>query len=297
MKKYIYTLLFAASIVLGACNEDKLDSHSIFNTESPERNAFDTWLLLNYIVPYNIQFNYKYIDKESDNTYNLIPAEYDKCVAMAKLTKYLWIDSYNELLGETFIKTYCPRMIQLIGSKAYNSQGSVVLGTAEGGLKITLYNVNELDVNNPNIDFLNTWFFKTMHHEFAHILHQTKNYSTDFNLISTDYQGPSWLNLESDEIANTMGFITRYASFSPDEDFVEIISNYITHDADYWENVLNNGGALGKIKLQKKFDIVRKYLKDSWGIDIDKLRDGGLFGYYEFVQLQFSFVHINSLNN
>ena len=273
MKKYIYTLLFAASIVLGACNEDKLDSHSIFNTESPERNAFDTWLLLNYIVPYNIQFNYKYIDKESDNTYNLIPAEYDKCVAMAKLTKYLWIDSYNELLGETFIKTYCPRMIQLIGSKAYNSQGSVVLGTAEGGLKITLYNVNELDVNNPNIDFLNTWFFKTMHHEFAHILHQTKNYSTDFNLISTDYQGPSWLNLESDEIANTMGFITRYASFSPDEDFVEIISNYITHDADYWENVLNNGGALGKIKLQKKFDIVRKYLKDSWGIDIYKLRD------------------------
>ena len=265
--------MFAASIVLGACSEDKLDSHSIFNTESPERDAFDTWLLLNYVVPYNIQFNYKYIDKESDNTYNLIPAEYDKCVAMAKLTKYLWIDSYNELLGETFIKTYCPRMIQLIGSKAYNSQGSVVLGTAEGGLKITLYNVNELDVNNPNIDFLNTWFFKTMHHEFAHILHQTKNYSTDFNLISTDYQGPSWLNLESDEIANTMGFITRYASFSPDEDFVEIISNYITHDADYWENVLNNGGALGKIKLQKKFDIVRKYLKDSWGIDIDKLRD------------------------
>ncbi len=273
MKKYIYTLLFAASIVLGACSEDKLDSHSIFNTESPERDAFDTWLLLNYIVPYNIQFNYKYIDKESDNTYNLIPAEYDKCVAMAKLTKYLWIDSYNELLGETFIKTYCPRMIQLIGSKAYNSQGSVVLGTAEGGLKITLYNVNELDVNNPNIDFLNTWFFKTMHHEFAHILHQTKNYSTDFNLISTDYQGPSWLNLESDEVANTMGFVTRYASFSPDEDFVEIISNYITHDAGYWENVLNNGGALGKIKLQKKFDIVRKYLKDSWSIDIDKLRD------------------------
>ena len=273
MKKYIYTLLFAASIVLGACNEDKLDSHSIFNTESPERNAFDTWLLLNYIVPYNIQFNYKYIDKESDNTYNLIPAEYDKCVAMAKLTKYLWIDSYNELLGETFIKTYCPRMIQLIGSKAYNSQGSVVLGTAEGGLKITLYNVNELDVNNPNIDFLNTWFFKTMHHEFAHILHQTKNYSTDFNLISTDYQGPSWLNLESDEVANTMGFVTRYASFSPDEDFVEIISNYITHDAGYWQNVLNNGGALGRIKLEKKFDIVRKYLKDSWSIDIDKLRD------------------------
>ena len=70
-----------------------------------------------------------------------------------------------------------------------------------------------------------------------------------------------------------MGFITRYASFSPDEDFVEIISNYITHDASYWESVLNNGGVIGRIKLEKKFDIVKKYLKDSWSIDIDKLRD------------------------
>ena len=31
MKKYIYTLLFAVSIILGACSEDKLDSNSIFS--------------------------------------------------------------------------------------------------------------------------------------------------------------------------------------------------------------------------------------------------------------------------
>lgn len=235
--------------------------------------AFDTWLLLNYVEPYNIQFNYKYIDRESDNNYNLVPAEYDKAVAMAKLTKYLWIDSYNELLGDTFIKTYCPRMIQLIGSKAFNSQGSVVLGTAEGGLKITLYNINGLNPSSPSIDFLNEWFFKTMHHEFAHILHQTKNYSTDFNLISTDYQGPSWLNLESDAVANKMGYVTCYASYSPDEDFVEIISNYVTHAKGYWESVLATAGEEGGDKLARKFEIVRNYLQESWGIDIDKLRD------------------------
>ena len=40
MKKYIYTLLFAASIVLGACSEDKLDSHSIFNTEFSSSSHF-----------------------------------------------------------------------------------------------------------------------------------------------------------------------------------------------------------------------------------------------------------------
>lgn len=272
MRKLIYSF-FIMTAVLASCSKEKLDQKSIFDTDSRERGAFDTWLLLNYVEPYNIQFNYKYIDRESDNNYNLVPAEYDKAVAMAKLTKYLWIDSYNELLGDTFIKTYCPRMIQLIGSKAFNSQGSVVLGTAEGGLKITLYNINGLNPSSPSIDFLNEWFFKTMHHEFAHILHQTKNYSTDFNLISTDYQGPSWLNLESDAVANKMGYVTCYASYSPDEDFVEIISNYVTHAKGYWESVLATAGEEGGDKLARKFEIVRNYLQESWGIDIDKLRD------------------------
>lgn len=272
MRKLIYSF-FIMTAVLASCSKEKLDQKSIFDTDSPERGAFDIWLLLNYVEPYNIQFNYKYIDRESDNNYNLVPAEYDKAVAMAKLTKYLWIDSYNELLGDTFIKTYCPRMIQLIGSKAFNNQGSVVLGTAEGGLKITLYNINGLNPSSPSIDFLNEWFFKTMHHEFAHILHQTKNYSTDFNLISTDYQGPSWLNLESDAVANKMGYVTCYASYSPDEDFVEIISNYVTHAKGYWESVLATAGEEGGDKLARKFEIVRNYLQESWGIDIDKLRD------------------------
>ena len=272
MRKLIYSF-FIMTAVLASCSKEKLDQKSIFDTDSPEIGAIDTWLLLNYVEPYNIQFNYKYIDRESDNNYNLVPAEYDKAVAMAKLTKYLWIDSYNELLGDTFIKTYCPRMIQLIGSKAFNSQGSVVLGTAEGGLKITLYNINGLNPSSPSIDFLNEWFFKTMHHEFAHILHQTKNYSTDFNLISTDYQGPSWLNLESDAAANKMGYVTCYASYSPDEDFVEIISNYVTHAKGYWESVLATAGEEGGDKLARKFEIVRNYLQESWGIDIDKLRD------------------------
>lgn len=273
MKKAVWAVLLAGGAVLGSCSDDTLDPESIFDVTSPERTEFDTWLYMNYVVPYNIQFNYKYVDRESDNTYNLIPADIEKAEVMAKVTKYLWIDSYTELLGPDFMKLYCPRMIQLIGSKAYNSQGSVVLGTAEGGQKITLYNVNELDIHNLDISFLNYWFFKTMHHEFAHILHQTKNYSTDFNLISTDYQGPSWLNLEDDAEANRMGYVTRYASYAPDEDFVEIISNYVTNPDGYWEYTLASGGETGAPKLQAKMDIVRAWLLESWNIDLDKLRD------------------------
>lgn len=269
-------LLSATQICFSSCSEDNLSNNSIFadDVKAPERDGFETWLYLNYTQPYNIQFNYKYVDRESDNTYNLVPADKGKAVAMAKLVKYLWVDSYVELMNDDgkFFRTYCPKIIQLIGSKAYNEQGSVVLGTAEGGMKITFYNVNGLDPENLSIDFLNEWFFGTMHHEFAHILHQTKNYSTDFKQISTDYQGPSWINLDTKE-AHQRGYVTAYASNTPDEDFVELIANYVTHDAAWWNSVLADAGDAGKAKINRKFKIVRDYLAESWAIDIDRLRE------------------------
>jgi substrate import-associated zinc metallohydrolase lipoprotein len=272
MKKIQLIILCALTVMISSCSEDALDSKSIFDTTSPERNAFDTWILKNYTTPYNIDFKYRYDDKQTDNTYNLVPADYPKSVALAKLVKYLWIDSYEELLGKDFIRKYCPKMIQLIGSPAYNTQGSIILGTAEGGLKITLYNVNMIDLSNLNVDQLNYWYFKTMHHEFAHILHQTKNYSTDFNLISKDYQSSSWVNVKEAN-ALQMGFVSSYASSEPQEDFVEIISIYITHDSNYWNSLLSQAGTTGSDIILRKFAIVKDYLSTSWGIDINKLRD------------------------
>ena len=271
MKRYILTII-AAVLCFTACNKEKLNDETVFQDRGDLMTDFDIWLYQNYVEPYNIQFNHRYVDRESDNQYNLIPAEKSKAIAMAKLIKHLWIGAYDELVGPDFMKTYCPRMIQLIGSKAYNSQGSVVVGTAEGGMKITLYNVNAINVNSPSISFLNEWFFGTMHHEFAHILHQTKNYSTDFNLISKDYQGPSWVNLEEKD-AHQMGFVTAYASSSTDEDFVEIIAKYVTNQAGYWESLLESSGEEGKAKMEKKMEIVKSYLLQSWGIDLDRLRD------------------------
>ena len=268
--------LFLAIVVVGlwgACSEESLDPRSIFDTTTPEQNAFDKWLLANYTTPYNIEFNYRYDDKETDNRYNLAPAEFDKSVALAKLMKHIWIDAYAELAGDVFVKTYCPRVMQLIGSVAYNSQGSMVLGTAEGGLKIVLYNVNIIDVDNPSLEVMNYWFFHTMHHEFGHILQQTKNYSTDFNLISAaDYRSTDWVNLSNAD-APKYGFVTGYASMEANEDFVEILSTYVTNTPDYWEALLNSGGETGRATILAKFDIVKDYLKGSWQIDIDKLRE------------------------
>ena len=261
------------ALSLGACSNEDLDPKSVFDDSvSMPENDFDRWLKTNYVDEYNIQFKYRFEFNESDAGYNLTPAEYDKAVAMAKLTKYLWLDAYAEVMGNTFIRTYCPKLIHLVGSPQYNTDGSVNIGVAEGGMKITFYNVNELDPNNLSISFLNEWFFETMHHEFAHILHQTKNYPTDFKQISTDYQGPSWLNLQDKE-AHQRGYITAYASNAPDEDFVELIANYVTHDEAWWNDVLEDAGDASKEKIDRKFKIVKDYMQESWKIDLDKLRE------------------------
>lgn len=273
MKKIKWLFMIFAVIGLCSCSEEDLDSQSIFNEESSVvSNEFDAWLLKNYTEPYNINFKYRFEDKESDKSYNLAPAEYNKAVALAKMTKFLWLESYEELLGPTFIRTYCPKLMFLVGSPAYNSQGSIVLGTAEGGLKITLYNVNSLDLNNIDIDFLNYWYFKTMHHEFAHILHQTKSYSTDFNLISaSNYQSSSWVNITEQE-ALDLGFVSTYASSETQEDFVEIISIYVTHTAEYWDELVNKASEEGQELINQKLAFVKDYMLVTWGIDLNELR-------------------------
>lgn len=275
MKQLIGIFIALATLSLWSCSEDDLDPNSIFGgTETGKvPNEFDTWLLENYTTPYNIEFKYRFEDMETDDTYNLVAADYDRSIALAKFTKYLWLESYEELLGPDFIRTYCPRLLFLVGSPAYNSDGSVVLGTAEGGLKITLYNVNSISLTSIDVEQLNYWYFKTMHHEFAHILHQTKNYPTEFNEITpSGYQPTGWVNVDEQE-ALDMGFVSPYASSETQEDFVEIIAIYVTHTAEYWDNLVGSASAEGQGYINQKLEIVKDYMTTTWNIDLDELRD------------------------
>ena len=275
MKQLIGIFVALATLSLWSCSEEDLDPNSIFGgTETGTvPNEFDTWLLENYTEPYNIEFKYRFEDKETDDTYNLVAAEYNRSIALAKFTKYLWLESYEELLGPDFIRTYCPRLLFLVGSPAYNSDGSVVLGTAEGGLKITLYNVNSISLTSINVQNLNEWYFKTMHHEFAHILHQTKNYPTEFNEITpSGYQPTGWVNVNEQQ-ALDMGFVSPYASSETQEDFVEIIAIYVTNTPEYWDNMLSRASEEGRGYINQKLEIVKNYMTTTWGIDLDALRD------------------------
>lgn len=293
MKQIKYLTLIAAVLaVLSSCYKDEPDrSQSIYDdADIPERSEFDMWLMKNFTFPYNIEFNWLYNDKLSNNNYNVIPAGLENSQAIAMLIKHVWLDAYVENAGADFIRKNTFRVFQLIGSPQYNGQGTMTLGTAEGGVQVTLFRINELDLDNIYVNKddpyrnhfalpldLNYWYFHTMHHEFCHILTQKKNYTTDFQAISAGkYHAADWVNVEDVDAAKE-GFVTGYASGEYNEDFAEVYSTYVTSSDTAWQAILANGvdgeDTSGKDAIVAKLNIVRTYLSDSWGIDLESLRE------------------------
>ena len=253
MKAKLSILIIAAvamvSFTLGSCSDDNLGA-SIFDTvdhpldKSLYTFPLDTFVKVNFQEPYNVRYMYKMQDmslSSSDLQKNLTPCSYDKSVDLATLAKYLWFDIYKELANqhEIFLKKYSPRIIHIIGSKSLNvSQGTETLGVAEGGLKISLYNANNLSVD--DIDMMNEYFFKTMHHEFGHILDQTISRPLLFNLLSNgQYDASGWTNTP-DSVAAGRGFVSPYASSMAREDWVEVLANYVTRDTLSWNILLGS---------------------------------------------------------
>ncbi|WP_043707101.1 zinc-binding metallopeptidase [Tenacibaculum ovolyticum] len=277
--KNIKYLLLALTITLSNCEETDIPNpdKSAISTDFGHQNQFDKFLKREFVAPYNIEVLYKLPDVETDYAYKLVPAEYAKSVKLANLIKYLCLDAYNAIAPTSFLKKTFPKQLVFVGSPGYNSNGTILLGTAEGGLKVSLYNINSLDVN--NVDQLNELFFNTIHHEFAHVLHQNIAFSTDFEQLTLsageEYVGGSWSTADgypSDLAALQAGFITRYASKSESEDFVELISHYILAKEADWATTLTTAGTTGAGIINSKMIIVKSYLKDSWEIDIDVLR-------------------------
>lgn len=296
MKKILFYTLMLTAVVLSSCKEE-LNSTSIFpyvnETLDPTSYSFqlDSFVKREFLQVYNVEFRYKMQDVSSDMTFNLVPALYDNAITMAVLTKYLWWDVYKAQTGsEEFLKTYGPRILCMIGSAGHNATGSVTLGVAQGGLKVTLHAVNYIDPS--NVSTLNEYYFKTMHHEFSHILHQTKTYPAEFRTISAGYYKPNGWEERSEQEARSLGFTGNYGSSQEREDFVEIIANYIVKTDDEWATMMSDAakgwkqdddgtvhelakdedGVDGVAIINQKLTICRNWLRDDWGINLDALR-------------------------
>lgn len=276
MKKYLLYALLAVSTgtALVSCSEDDLNAESVITIDKKQANDFDKWLTANFVNPYNLEFKYRYEYKETDANYYTVPAELNQAIEMAHLVKYLCLESYDEVAGIDFTRNHFPKMIFTIGEWEYRNNGTIILGTAESGKKILLTGVNYLDTYKSSPAALNHYYFKTIHHEFTHILNQTKEYSAEFKLITgNSYVADSWSEEPFDVGYLERGFISSYAQHSDTEDFAEMMSLYVTNSKEQWDEWMAEAGENGAPLLQAKLDIVKSYMKDSWGVDMDKLRD------------------------
>lgn len=265
---FIFSVLCAAMAIV-SCKDEALKERSIFDREIEQtQNVLDEWIRQNYNLPYNIEVIYKWKDVEANMGYELIPPEIPRSYQLLKIVLYTWIDAYGEVMGFDFVKSHMPRQIMLVGSKAWKTNSTWLDGTAEGGMKVTLFNVNGLMINNS---FLNDNYLKVMHHEFAHILHQIKEIPVEFEEIArNDYILDDW-NRGTAEDALTAGFITKYSRSQAREDFVELISCYVTYSEVAWKAAMKTAGEQGELLINRKMAIVRQYLNDEWNLDIDEL--------------------------
>ncbi len=290
MKK-LYIMFFAVLLCLVSCREEELNPQSQVIDSMTEMTEFDKWLDQNYRAPYNINFLYRYEDIQTNHEYDLSPANELDCKIMAKMLRYLWIDVYSEIAGNDFMRRFAPRVLQIVGSGAYNDNNTINIGFAEGGMKIVLFVCNWLETadwidiiyNNGvdetdgftvevnNIPAINGYIFKLIHHEFAHILHQTIMYPNEFKAISQNDYVAQWQNVPESQ-ANALGFVSSYAMAAASEDFVETFSIYVTDSLDSWNARIITAGPYGSEIIYKKVDIVKSYFLSTWGIDVDEMR-------------------------
>ena len=278
MKKYIiYSIaLLAGAFFMTSCSEDELDKESIITLDKVDKNPFDEWLEANFVNTYNIEVKYRFEDIESDHNYYVIPAEYNQAIKLAHIVKYACLEAFDEAAGIAFTRANFPKLIYMVGNWEYRNNNTMVLGTAEGGKKIFLAGVNHVNEYTNNREDLNHYYLKTIFHEFTHILNQTKDYSPDYKLITpTTYIAGEWSSdtNNKDTVYLPNGYSSGNARHSAGEDFAEMFSIYVTNDQATWDGFLETAGKEGAGWINAKLDLVKSYMRDSWGINMDELRE------------------------
>ena len=145
MKRYFLSIaIILAALCAASCVKETMSENSVIVVSQTKQNDFDRWLEANFLLPYNIDFKYRFEMNESDMNYFTIPADYEYSIVMAHLVKYLCVETYDEVAGISFTRSYFPKMFFLTGEWEYRNNGTIILGTAEGGKKIFLAGVNLL---------------------------------------------------------------------------------------------------------------------------------------------------------
>jgi substrate import-associated zinc metallohydrolase lipoprotein len=261
-----------------SCYEE--DALSVPVKEQDESDdPLDVYIRENFTEEYGVAVRYKYVDRYVDQNKRVTPPKLEVVVPMLDFLTDLWIEPFLSVPnGEEFFRNHVPAEVIFIGSTIYNADGTVTLGTADAGARITLSEVNFIDVEDQ------AWVFRqlgTIYHEFAHIMHQRYNLPPNYQEISPEGYTSlgSWYNL-TDEEALQRGFVSPYGTSTFNEDFAEVVA-FLLYDPQFYEKYLIDEECTdiacearneGREKLRKKYAAILSHYKINTGVDLLQVR-------------------------
>ena len=276
----IRTPLFATVFLLAsACFPDESVTAPV-KTYPTSDDPLDVYIQTNFLDRYGVAVRYQYVDRYVDINKRVTPPRKELVQPMLEFLTDFWIDPFVEVPnGQKFFEDHVPAEIVFIGSTIYNADGTVTLGTADAGARITLSEVNDIDEENLN------WVFRqlgTIYHEFAHIMHQRYNLPPSWQQISP--QGytslGSWYNL-TDEEALQRGFVSPYGTSTFNEDFAEVVA-HLLFEPEFYEKYINDEVGCttsdcdarneGRAKLRRKYNAVLAHYEQYVGVDLLAVR-------------------------
>jgi substrate import-associated zinc metallohydrolase lipoprotein len=272
-------LIMLASFGTTSCyKDDSLEAP--VKPQTPSEDPIDIYIQNNFLDAYGVAVRYKFVDRYVDPDKRVTPPLREVVEPTLDFLTQFWVNPYiNVQNGRRFFENHVPAEIVLIGSLMYNDDGTVTLGTADAGARITLTDVNSIDLDDTEWLYLQ---LNVIYHEFAHIVHQRYNLPTNWQDISPEgYTSVgSWYTL-SDEEALQRGFVTNYATSNYNEDLAEMVA-YIPFLPEFYdryiieeENCTTNDCIArneGRALLRRKYVAVLSHYEDVTGVDLLDVR-------------------------
>ena len=274
----------ATLLLLSSCYKDETLNVPVKDDTPSSTSELDQYIQKNFTEEYGMAIRYKFIDRYVDPQQRVTPPKIEVVKPMLDFITNFWIAPFKEVKnGETFFRNHVPAEIILLGGLIYNEDGTVILGQADAGARITFTDVNDLDLTDK------TWVLTQLHtvfHEFAHIVHQRYRLPPSFENISPNgyTSAGSWFTL-SDAEALDRGFVSPYATSDPNEDFAETVAFFLT-DVTFYQDYIDletdcttNACEVsneGKKKIAEKLNAIETEYEKVVGVNLEDVRNAVL---------------------
>jgi len=280
LKKIFSYIGITIIVLLSGCYSDEALDIPVNDDNIVILTELDQYIEEEFTKKYGMAIRYRFVDRYVNPTDRVSPPKLEMVRPMLDFVQNFWIDPFLEVPnGEAFFRDHVPAEIVFLGGLIFNANGTVTLGTADAGAQITFTNVNAIDLT--DLDW-RTLQLQTVYHEFAHIVHQRYKLPPSFERITPSgyTSAGSWFNLLSDE-ALQRGFVSPYASSSPNEDFAETVS-YFLFDPDFDDNFIINKTDCetvdcenrneGRLKLREKMTSISDHYEKVTGVNLNEVR-------------------------